>query len=201
MTKVWTLLFLIALPALAQEPVVPQYGKLLLLENREMKPHFELGIDGGLALDNSSEDVYSLNLLANYVATPLFSFGLEITRNQTEEKDYLKRLKAEEDLSITYYTPDWFTQATIRLHLIKGHLNFLNKLQSPFEMSLILGGGLGYNSEQSKSSSLISWGGELAIPFGDSYKGTLGVRHYKSYPFQDEELSFTSLLVGIRKAL
>lgn len=199
MTKAFTLLvILFSGTLLAEVPAVPEYGKLLLLEERDFRPHYEWGFDGGIALDNSSESVYSINGLVNYVASPLWSFGVEATFNKTEDKDYLKKLQDAEDIEITNYTPDWYGQLTARVHLIKGHLNFLNKLQTPFEMSLIAGAGMAYNSELSKSSSLVSWGGELLIPFSKTYKGSLGVRHYKSYAFQKDELSYTSLLVGIR---
>lgn len=202
MTKVYTaLLLFVSLSLLAETPVVPEYGKLLVLENRTFKSHWEMGLDGGIAMDNSSEDVYSVNALVNYVTTPLLSFGLEFTYNHTDEKAYLKKLKEQEDIKITSFTPDFYTQVTGRIQVIKGHLNFLNKIYSPFEMSLILGGGFGYNSHQKKSSSLASWGGEILIPFGQTYKGSLGIRHYKSYPFQTEELSYTSLLFGVRKSL
>lgn len=199
MTKFWTLLILATSTyALADVPSVPNYGKLLLLENREMKPHWEWGIDGGLALDNASENVYSLSGNVNYVTSPLWSFGMELTLNRMENKPYLRRLQDAGDIKVTSYTPDWFTQFTTRFHLVKGHLNLLNKLQTPFELSFIAGVGAGYNTELSKTSSLISWGGEILVPMTKTYKAALGIRHYKSYAFQKDELSYTSLLVGLR---
>lgn len=199
MTKLFKLFFIIASTlAVADAPPVPDYGKLLLIEEREMKPHFEWGVVGGLALDNASENVYSLSGLLNYVASPLWSFGTEITANKTENMDYLKRLEASGDIKVTSYTPDWFGQLTARFHIIKGHLNLLNKIQTPFEMSLVGGAGAAYNSELSKSSSLFTWGGEFLIPVTKTYKAALGIRHYKTYAFQKDELSYTSLLLGIR---
>lgn len=199
MTKLFTLLLLAATSlAIAEAPPVPDYGKLLLIEEREMKPHFEWGMDGGVALDNASEDVYSLSGTLNYVASPLWSFGTEITANKTEDKAYLKRLQDSGDIKVTSYTPDWFGQLTARFHLIKGHLNLLNKIQTPFELSLVAGAGIAYNSELSKSSSLFSWGGEFLIPVTKTYKAAIGIRHYKTYAFQKDELSYTSLLLGIR---
>ncbi len=199
MSKLFTLLLIITSTlAVADTPPGADYGKLLLIEEREMKPHFEWGVDGGVALDNASENVYSLSGLLDYVASPLWSFGAEITVNKTEDKDYLKRLQASGDIKVTSYTPDWFGQLTARFHLIKGHLNLLNKIQTPFEMSLVGGAGVAYNSELSKSSSLFSWGGEFLIPVTKTYKAALGIRHFKTYAFQKDELSYTNLLLGVR---
>lgn len=199
MTKFFTLLLLsFSSWGWAQAPVVPNYGKLLLLEDREMRPHWEWGMDGGLAIDNTSENVYSLNVNLNYVTSPLWSWGVELTHNKTEDKAYLKRLQEAGDIKVTSYTPDWFSQLIIRFHLIKGHLNLLNKMQTPFELALIAGAGAAYHTELSKSSSLISWGGEFLIPITKSFKAAVGIRHYKSYAFQKDELSYTSLLLGLR---
>ena len=202
MTKLFTLIFLcVSGTLLATPPSVPDYGKLLILENREIKPHIEWGVEGGASLDNPIENVYSINALINYVTSPLWSFGLEATFNKTDEKDELTRLQANGNVRITNYTPDFFSQVTARLHLIKGQLNLLNKAQSPFEVSFVVGGGLAYNSELSKSSSLLSWGGEFLVPLSEKWKAALGIRHYKSYAFQSDELSFTSLLLGVRHEL
>lgn len=200
MSKIYTLIILLLSSSLWAQPKVPDYGKFILVEEREVKPHHELGIDGGIALDNSTENVYSINFLGDYVFSPLFSLGLELTHNVTEEKDFLARLKQDGNVKITSYTPNWFGQVTFKTRIIKGHLNLVNKWRSPFELAAVLGGGLGYNDEHSKTSSLVSWGGELLIPFKEIYKAAIGIRHYKSYPFQDEELSFTSLLVGVRRS-
>lgn len=200
MSKLYTLLIgLISLPVLAQDaPVVPEYGKLLLIEERQFKKHWEMGLDGGVALDNTTEDVYSLTALGNYVFSPLFSAGLEISYNETSNKDYLEEIENAGNVKVSNYTPDWFSQAALRMSVIKGHSNLLNKWQTPFELAAVLGAGLGINNEQGKTSSLISWGGELKIPVNETYKTVIGIRHYKSYPFQTEELSFTSLLAGLR---
>lgn len=202
MSKLYTLLLLL-LPvlSLAQErPPVPDYGKLLLIEERTFKQHFELGLEGGLALDNTTEDVYSIGVMANYVATPLFSFGLDIAHNSVNEKPYLQKLEDSGNVKVSTLTPDWFSQLTLRVNVIKGHLNLLNQWNSSFELSAVLGSGVGYNVEQSKTSSLISWGGELQIPFEEKYRAVLGLRHYKSYAFRKDELSFTSLIFGIRRS-
>ena len=201
MLKFSTLYFLLITGTLfAQEaPIVPEYGKLLLIEDRPFRPHFEAGVEGGVALDNTAEDVYSLALMGNYVLTPLFSLGLELTYNKTQKKDYLANVEKLGNVKISSYTPDWFTQVALRINAIKGHLNLFNKWNSPFELALIAGAGIGYNDEHQKSSSLLSWGGELQIPFKETYKFVLGVRHYRSYAFKDDELSFTSFLTGFRK--
>lgn len=193
-------LVLISFPLLAQEaPVVPDYGKLLLIENRPFKPYFEAGLGGGIALDNTTEDVYSISAMGNYVFTPLFSIGAEAMYNKTEDKPYLAKIEKAGNVKVSNYTPDYFFQMTLRLNLIKGHLNLVNRWNSPFEFAAILGSGVGYNDEQTKSSSLVSWGGELQIPFKNEYKAVAGVRHFKSYAFQNQELSFTSLLIDFRK--
>lgn len=200
LTKFLTLAFLaVSVPIEAQVPTVPEYGKLLVLENRELKPHFEGGLDLGLSLDNSIENVYLVNGLINYVVNPLWSFGLELSGNKTQKKDELKRLEDSGDIKISSVTPDFFSQVTARFHPIKGQLNFMNKYQSPFEFALVLGGGVTYNTRYQKSSSLVSWGGEFIVPIAGAYKGVAGIRHYKAYAFQKEELSFTSLLLGMRK--
>ena len=201
MSKFYTaLILLISLPLYAQKaPEVPEYGKLLLVENRPFQPHFSGGLDVGIALDNTSEDVYSFNLMGDYAFSPLWSLGVEVTYNSAQSRPFLDKLEEEGSIKVSNFTPDWFTQGVLRFNAIKGHMNFLNKLYSPFELALLIGGGVGYNTEESKSSSLVSWGGEFLIPFKDKYRFALGVRHYKSYPFQDEELSFTSLLLGVRQ--
>lgn len=200
MTNFFTLLVLVlSTSLLAEVPSVPEYGKLLLIEERKHESHFEWGLDGAIALDNSTEDVLGLNVLVNYVWGPLWTFGIEGTANKTQEKDYLQKLEDSGGVKITSYTPDFFTQVTARLNLIKGHANIVNKIQSPFEVAFILGSGIGYNTKLSKSSSLISWGGELLIPATQKYKAAIGLRHYKSYAFKADELSFTSLLLGLRR--
>ena len=202
MSKFYTLLFvLFSFNALAvSPPEAPNYGKLVLVENRAFKPHFEAGIDLGMALDNSYEDVYSFNILGQYNFSPLWSLGIELTGNKTEDKDLMKKLRNENEIKITNYTPTVFSQIALRFNAIKGHLNILNKWNAPFEIAAVLGGGIGYNDKDSKSSSLASWGGEFLVPVNERYKVSLGVRHYKSYPFQTDELSFTSFLLGIRRS-
>lgn len=202
MSKLYTLMALLIISFNSWSeapPEVPEYGKLVLVENRNFTPHFYSGLDLGLAMDNSYEDVYSFNALGGYAINPLWSLGIEITYNATQTKPVFHRLEKNGEIKISNSTPNWFAQVVTRLNFIKGHLNIFNKWNSEFELAAILGAGTGYSTDYDKTSPLVSWGAELLIPANEKYKFTLGIRHFKSYPFQNDELSFSSLLVGIRR--
>ncbi len=132
---------------------------------------FEARLLGGHDFSNPYLHVHSINGSLMWLASPYFSFGLEVSKFYTTKRQSAAVLEKELGafgFQAVAATPDWSTTAVARITALSGLVNFFGMQVVPAGISLIIKGGV-VKHELYPPGPLVGTGLEVLLGFGSQW--------------------------------